>query len=145
MRNDDLANRIGVNEPHVEHKGDEVMVEDNRLEIKVDGNEGPRGEIGNQAVERFDGVFGYLTPMLHYIDESTIPLERIENEDKATIHHVPFIEGQIVNVIGDEIVVCYTQCVEHRLLPKAAATFYTSNGINDAKGQNALDRSGDDA
>lgn len=67
MRNDDLANRVGVDEAHVEYKRDEVVVEDDGLEIKVDGNEGPSGEVGDEAVERFDRVFGCLTPVLHNI------------------------------------------------------------------------------
>lgn len=74
-----------------------------------------------------------------------IPLEGIEDEDKATVDHVPFIERQIVDVIGDEIVVCNAQGLEHRLLPKATAAFDTSNGIDDAEGQNTFDRSRDDA
>lgn len=67
MRNYNLANRVGVDEAHVEYKGDEVVVEDDGLEIKVDGNESPSGEVGDEAVERFDRVFGCLTPVLHYI------------------------------------------------------------------------------
>lgn len=61
-------------------------------------------------------------------------MEGVEDKDKATVDHVPFIEGQIVDVIGDEIVVCYAQGLEQGLLPEATAAFDTSNGINDAEG-----------
>lgn len=74
-----------------------------------------------------------------------VPLEGIEHKHKTTVDHVPFIERQIVDVIGNEIVVGNAQGLEHRLLPKATAAFDTGNGIDDAEGQNAFDRSRDDA
>ena len=67
MRNDDLANRVGVDEADVEYKGDEMMVKDDGLEIEVERDKGPSGEVGDEAVEGFDRVFAFFTSMLHYI------------------------------------------------------------------------------
>lgn len=83
--------------------------------------------------------------MMKYARGREIPLEGIEDKDKATVDHVPFIERQIVDVIGNEIMVRNAQGLEHGLLPKATAAFDTSNGIDDAEGQNTFDRSRDDA
>ena len=35
------------------------------MEVQVDGNESPRGEVRDETVKRFDSVFGCLTPVLH--------------------------------------------------------------------------------
>lgn len=45
MLDDDLADSIGVDQSDVEDEGDEVMMQDDWLEIKVGGDESPGDEI----------------------------------------------------------------------------------------------------
>lgn len=60
--NYDLADGIGVDQPHVEYEGYEVVVQYDGLEEEVQGNKGPGGEVWNQAVERgFNGLLALAT------------------------------------------------------------------------------------
>ena len=68
-------------------------------------------------------------------------MEGVGDKDKTAINHVPFIEGQIIDVIGDEVVVRYAQGLKHRLLPETTTAFDSSKGIDDAESQNTFDRS----
>ena len=61
-------------------------------------------------------------------------MESIEDKDKATVDHIPFIEREVVDIIGDEIVICYAKGLEHRLLPEATAAFDGSKGVDNAEG-----------
>lgn len=80
-----------------------------------------------------------------YIGGDTIPLESIEDEDEAAVYHVPFVEWEIVDVIGDEIVVCDAKGLEHGLLPEATAAFDGGESVDDAKCKDTFDGSGYDA
>lgn len=45
MSDDNLADRVGVDEADVKHERDEVVMQDNGLKIEVKGYEGPGYEI----------------------------------------------------------------------------------------------------
>lgn len=65
MSCDHLAHAVGVDEAHVEDKGDEVLVEDYWLEMEVHGDEDPGCEDGEEPVEGLDGVFASFTADVH--------------------------------------------------------------------------------
>ena len=50
MFDDDLANGIGIDETDIEDEWDEVVVEYDRLQEQVGGNEDPGHKVGEQAV-----------------------------------------------------------------------------------------------
>lgn len=47
MRNDNLADRVGVYNADEEDEGDKVMVQDYGLEVQVAGDDDPSYEAGN--------------------------------------------------------------------------------------------------
>ena len=51
MGDDDLTNRIGVDKPDVEDKGDEMMVKDYRLKVEVEGDERPGYKVRSETQE----------------------------------------------------------------------------------------------
>ena len=52
MGDNDLSDRVGVDEAEVEGEGNEVVVEDERVVVEVDGDEGPGAEVGEEGEER---------------------------------------------------------------------------------------------
>lgn len=67
MSNDDLTDCIGVDKTEVEDEWDEMVVENDGLEVKVDRNERPGQEVREKAVEGRDGVFVVFPASLHYV------------------------------------------------------------------------------
>lgn len=51
MRDDDLADGVGVYEADEEDEGDEVVVQDDGLEEQVDGDDEPGDEVRDEAEE----------------------------------------------------------------------------------------------
>ena len=47
-----LADRVGVDEPHEENKGNEMLSQNHRVEVEVSGNEYPSAEKGEESIER---------------------------------------------------------------------------------------------
>lgn len=70
MRDNDLTDRIGVDQTDVEDKGNEMVVQNDGLEVEVDGDEGPGGEIREEAVQGGNGVFGFLATSLHHVESA---------------------------------------------------------------------------
>lgn len=52
MLDDDLANGVGIDEADVKDEWDEVVVEYDRLQEEVGGNEDPGDEVGDEPVQR---------------------------------------------------------------------------------------------
>ena len=53
MRNDDLAYAIGVDEAEVEDERDEMAVQNDGLQVKIDSYQNPPREEGEKAIEGF--------------------------------------------------------------------------------------------
>jgi len=68
MLGDDLADRVRADESNVEDKRDEVVVQDYWLQVEIKRNESPGGEIGEEAVERGDGVEVFGAAVLHHVE-----------------------------------------------------------------------------
>ena len=60
MRGNDLANGVGVDESHVEYEWDEMVFEDHRLQIEVNGYEGPGVEVWDETFQGWCMRFGSL-------------------------------------------------------------------------------------
>ena len=52
MRNDDLADRVGVDNANEEDERDKVVVENYWLEVQVAGDDDPGDEAGNETEKR---------------------------------------------------------------------------------------------
>lgn len=52
MLDDDLTDSVGIDEADVEDKWDEVVVEYNRLQEEVRGNEDPGHKVGDEPIQR---------------------------------------------------------------------------------------------
>ena len=131
MRSDDPAYGIGIREPHVKCKGDQVLLPNDWLKMEVYGDKEPCCKVRQQAVQRFDGIFILFPLVLHHAPDT---LQHIEDKDKTTVDHVPFGEGEFVDVVGNEGVVAQAESAEHGLLPEGAAAFYSGEGVDDAEG-----------
>ena len=66
MLDDDLAYGVGIDEADVEDEWDEVVVQYDRLQEEVGGNEDPGDEVGNEAVQR--RIEGFLLLPAHIED-----------------------------------------------------------------------------
>lgn len=74
-----------------------------------------------------------------------MPLQSVGDEHYPTINHVPFREREVVDVFGDEAVFREAEGLKHGLLPVTTAAFDAGDGIDDAQGEDAFDRTGDKA
>lgn len=63
----------------------------------------------------------------------------VEDEDHATVHHVPFVPCEIIDGIWDKAVSADTDGVEQGLMPEVSTTHNRCKGVDDAKSQNAFD------
>jgi hypothetical protein len=52
VRDDDLADGVGVDEADEEDEGDEVVVQDDGLQVQVDGDDEPGDEARDEAEQR---------------------------------------------------------------------------------------------
>jgi hypothetical protein len=74
-----------------------------------------------------------------------LPRNSVEYKNNTSINHVPFVPSQVVHNRGYEVVLLKTETLEHGLLPEAATPQVSREGIDDTKGYNALDGTGDHA
>lgn len=70
MGDDDLADGVGVDEADIEDKGDEVVVQDDRLEVEIEGDEDPGHEIRYEAVEGFVSGLGALSADIQDVESA---------------------------------------------------------------------------
>lgn len=74
MGGDHLADAVGVDEADVEDEGHEVLVQDNRLQVEVGGDEEPGQEDGEEA---FEGRVHRLMALLadfHHVEGAKVAL-----------------------------------------------------------------------
>ncbi|SRR6266480_2317461 len=119
MRNDDLSDAVGVDEAHKEDEWDEVMIQNDRLEVKIGRDENPchkeRYETskcdscpltaGTASMEdiKSAGVLIVRKAVAHIGDKPMkIPLDCIEYQYHPTVYHVPFVPCQFIQDVGNE-------------------------------------------
>ena len=66
MLDDDLADGVGVDQTHVEDEGYKVVLEDDWLEIEIDGHEDPGQQAGDQPNQ---GLIERLSPLSPHIKD----------------------------------------------------------------------------
>ena len=66
------------------------------------------------------------------------PLQGIEAKNNPAVYHVPLVERELVEILGNEAMFRNAQCLQHGLLPETTAAFDRCEGIDDAKGQYAF-------
>jgi hypothetical protein len=109
MSNDDLADAEGVDEPDVEGKRYEVVVEDSGLEKEVYWDENPGVQNWCQAEESNSDGFLCCSAGVDYILDARIeladsdsdldgiqcqlPEERVEDKYNSAVEHIPLIKG----------------------------------------------------
>ncbi len=109
MGDDDLSDRVGVDQSDVENKWDEMVVEDNGLLVEIERHENPCREERKKPFERwyrvltiffadFDDI-QYTIPCKfsisphHQEHGGDLPLSGIEDQDSSSIYHVPLVKG----------------------------------------------------
>ena len=192
VREDDLRDRLRVEQADEENEGDEVVVQDRRLQVEVGGYQGPGVEEGEVAEEGAVRVLGARAACFYHVlgagsssavlsrsrggeggdntkgrkrggvglgrrrgkrKDGTLrdarrqvsPLRGVEHEHYATVDHVPFVPGEVVEGIGDEGMRRDAQRREHGLLPEAAASIEGCEDEDYAEREDALDRARDEA
>ena len=74
-----------------------------------------------------------------------VPLHSVGHQDKASINHVPLVPGHLIKIVRNHTMLRNADCLQHRLLPKAATTFHSGNCIHYAKSQDAFNGARDNA
>lgn len=161
VRDDDLADGVGVYEAGEEDKRDEVVEENDGLEIQVYGNERPGCEEGEEAEESdasalaagaagVEDVEGAVHSSLEEersvegIGKGWVPLDGVEDEYDAAVHHIPLVPRQRVESLGNEGVVLHAEVFEHRALPETSPADVGCEGIDGTERQDTFDRAGND-
>jgi hypothetical protein len=130
-----------------------VVVEDLGVEPEVGGDQGPGDEEGDQSEESATGFVAALAADFDYVDGTGIcqkgrkdketgrglRLNSVEDEDATTLHHVPFIEREVVDVGRDESIMGNTGCLEHALLPEAGSTLDSCECVDQGQDDDAFD------
>lgn len=71
MGDDDAADRVGVDYSHVENKRDEVLLENDRLLVKVKRDESPCYEERNKTSKRGEWVLAVLFSGFDYVQNAS--------------------------------------------------------------------------
>jgi hypothetical protein len=79
------------------------------------------------------------------MSSGNVPRDSVEYKNNASVNHIPFIPSHIVQDCRYEVVLLEAETLEHGLLPKAAAAQVRREGIDDTKGYDAFDGTGDHA
>jgi hypothetical protein len=140
VRGDHLPDGVGVDEADEEDKGHEVGVQDLRVQGQVGDDEGPGAEQGGEAEQGVVWGFAAFAAGFDHVADAPVG---IEGDDHVAVQHVEVAE---VHGVGDFGEVRRerdpSEGGKHGLLPVAAAAFDGCDGVDDAKGQDALDRTG---
>ena len=72
-------------------------------------------------------------------------LNSVQDQDRSTLDHIPFVEGQIIYVFGDEGIFRDANCGEHGLFPEAGTSLDSCESIYEDQDQNTLHWSRDQA
>lgn len=139
VRRDHLSNRVGVHEADEEDEGHEVRVKDLRVQGEVGDNESPGADEWAQAEE---GVVRGVAAGASGFEDVADALDGVEGEDQSTVEHVEVAKVHGVGGFGEGVGVGDSEGGEHGLLPVAAAALDGCDGVDDAKGQDALDGTG---
>lgn len=142
MGGDHLADGVGVHKTDEEDEGDEVLVQNLRVQAEVDDDEGPGAEEGREAEE---GFVGGLAAFASRIEDVADALDGVEDEHQAAVQHVEVAEVHGVGCFGEGVDVGEAEGGEHGLLPVGAAAFDGCDAVDDAEGEDAFDGTGDQA
>jgi len=78
--------------------------------------------------------------ILQSMQFKNVPADGVENEHDATVDHIPFVPGQLVNGVRDEVVIWNADARKERLLPETTTSKVSSRSVDNAEGQDAFDR-----
>jgi hypothetical protein len=139
VRRDHLTDRVGVQEADEEDERHEVGVQDLRVQGQVGDDEGPGAGEGEQAEE---GVVGSVAAGAAGFEDVLDALVGVDSENHGAVQHVEVAEVHGVGCFGEGGSEGDSKGGQHGLLPVAAAAFDGCDGVDDAKGYDALDGTG---
>lgn len=142
MRDDHLADRVGVDEADEQRKRDKVMTQDCRLEAQVRNDHDPGAEGREQTEEWFHGALAALAAHAVHVHDAD---DGVEEQHQGAVDDIPRREGEVVDRCGDQRGFRDSHTWEHGVVPEAATAFEGGNHVDEADGENALDGAGDDA
>jgi hypothetical protein len=141
MCGDDLSHGICVHQACEEDKGNEMVVQNLRVEVEVSWNQSPGHEEWDEAKESatrlvtaisadFDDIEGAFQCQLAYISYvADSRLDRIQHQNKSTLDHIPLVKWKVVYILGNESVFRYSHSGKHRLLPEAGSSLYSCERV----------------
>lgn len=78
-----------------------------------------------------------------YGGTGSLRLNSVEDENSAALEHIPFVEGQLIDIFRDEGIVGNAHSRQHRLLPEACTSLYSCECIDHDHDDNPFDWSRD--
>ena len=149
MGRDHLADAVSVDDTCEQNKGNQVAVQNVRLQPQVGYHERPGGEEGEQTDE---GVARAVATGAAGADHVAGGLDRVVDQHDGALDHVPLGEGEVVKEAGqgqdgaaEGEGLGNTERGEHALLPEGGATEVAGQGVNAHEDQDALNGPVDDA
>jgi hypothetical protein len=143
MCGDNLAHWVRVDKASEEDEGNEMVVEDLRIEPKVCRDQSPGYEERDETEEctarlvaaataDFDDIDGAVASVsvCGRTENRVLRLDGIQDQNKSTLDHIPFVKGKVVYIVGNERIIRNANGLEHWLLPEASPSLYSCEGID---------------
>lgn len=142
VTNDNATDGISIDQTNVQSKHNGVVLQYSRVQVQVSGDKSPDRYQGQEATQRRNGVLTTLATHLHHMQNTRTGGKEKHNR---AVHQVPLRKRHLINLLRDEAGLGHADCLQHRLVPEATTTHVGSECVDDADGENALDRARDNA
>lgn len=142
MPHDYAAHGVGIDEADVQQEGDQMVLQDMRLQIQIRRDEDPDSNDRQEAIQGLEGVLTAFSPGLHDMKDTRTGGEE---EDQRAIEQVPLRKVHAVDRLGQPVQLGQANGLQHRTVPKAPAAFVGCKREHQAEGQHSFHGAGDDA
>lgn len=100
MSHDNAAHGVGIDEADVQQEGDQMVLQDMRLQVQIRRDEDPDSNDGQEAIQGLEGILAAFSPGLHDMKDTRAGGEE---EDHRAIEQVPLGKVHVVDRLGQPV------------------------------------------
>lgn len=131
VSDDHLADSICIDEAHIQSEGDQMMLQDGRLQVQVRWDKSPDRKNRKETVERLDGIEAALALYFHDVCDAAASGEE---ENDCAVYQVPLREVHFIQTLRDEPRISNANGLKHRAVPEASSSLVGSPSKDSAQG-----------
>lgn len=142
MGSNHLAHAVSVNDTGKHDEGNQMVVQNGGLQVKVSSHHSPDAEKGAEAKKSATRA---VATGASSADNVARGLKGIEDEDDAALDEVPLTEGHVVDPRRQAECGWNTNEVEHALLPEVSAAHVAGQSVDADENEDTFDGAVDNA